>query len=61
MQELKSKYIEQGRREDAYALILYLDDYEACECHFVMNRGSMSSDYNELVEEGYVILEEIFL
>ena len=60
-QATKTYWINRGRENSVYALILYHNEDEECFCHEVMFRGNMSRDYTELEENGYTIIEEIFL
>ena len=60
-QETKSRWIRVAREDGAAGIILYHNEKKECYCLQVKHRTNMSKEYTWLEDEGYTVIEEIFL
>ncbi len=60
-QATKTKWIGDARAKGCYSIILYINEDEVCYCLEVKHSGNHSTFYDQLEDEGYTVIEEIFL
>lgn len=60
-QATKTRWIQQGRDKGAAALIIYVNADEDCYCMQVKHKTNVSKKHDWLEDEGYTVIEEIFL
>jgi len=60
-QATKTRWIHEARDKGAAAIIIYVNANEMCYCQQVKHKSNVSRDHDDLVAEGYTVIEEIFL
>lgn len=57
----KTYWIKRAREDGAAGIILYISADDECKCLVVSHSSNMSKKYDQLLEEGCIVLEEIFI